>query len=717
MRIENPFQMNNWKPKKFFTVVISLLLFFWGAVLLDIIGLNIPIIRQLFSFICILFIPGILILRVLKLYNLGNAESFLYAVGLSLSFLMFLGLFINKIGPFLGIYHPMSPKYYVILFSTVTVILCFLCYKINTNLLELSFIDASKIFSAQTLYLLLLPLLAIIGTYLVNFYQNNILLLFVIILIVFTVLITTFYDVIPKELYPLAVFSISLSLLFHNSLISMYVTGWDIQLEYYTSNLVVLDSYWNSSLASNVNAMLSIVMLAPIFSYMTNMKLVWVFKILYPFIFSLLPVGLYEVYRKQTSDKISFLSVFFFMSLFVFYTEMLQLARQQIAEFYLVLILLLIQNQNINRMKKSFLMIIFGFSLALSHYGLSYIFMGSMILEYFFVYIYSSFSKYKNNYSMPNFTVNFVILYVIFSISWYLFISSSSSIDSIVRISSHIIDNVYTEFLNPSSSEGLLLILKSTHPSIFHQLGKLLHLCSQFFIFIGIISSLFFKDEYIKFRAKSAPIDLIYFLILIAGIVIPFFASSLNTSRLYHISLIFLSPYCVIGGIIFAKMIIYKFRFNWMEISSEKALNVLSVFFAIFFIFNCGLIYEVINDEPTSVSLSNIDYPCFNEQEAIGCSWLYSNKNNNGCIFADFYRYLLFSSKFEKSQLSYVSNEVPYLKGHYTFFGTRNILENQVLISQKEGVKNRLIYVNLNNLPEYKNKKIYSNGGSQIYYT
>ena len=84
MRINNPFQMNDWEIKKFLTVVLAIQFALWGVIGLDAMGLQIPILRQLIGFIYLTFIPGIIILRILKLHKLGNIETVLYTVGLSI---------------------------------------------------------------------------------------------------------------------------------------------------------------------------------------------------------------------------------------------------------------------------------------------------------------------------------------------------------------------------------------------------------------------------------------------------------------------------------------------------------------------------------------------------------------------------------------------------------------------------------------------------------
>ena len=93
MQINNPFQMNDWEIERFLKVVLAIQFALWAVIGLDAVGLQIPILRQFIGFIYLTFIPGILILCVLKLHKLGNIETLLYTVGLSLASLMFTGFF------------------------------------------------------------------------------------------------------------------------------------------------------------------------------------------------------------------------------------------------------------------------------------------------------------------------------------------------------------------------------------------------------------------------------------------------------------------------------------------------------------------------------------------------------------------------------------------------------------------------------------------------
>ena len=87
--------LNDWGLKKFFTFVFSIQVGMLGSLGCGAIGFQLPIIRQLIGFIYLMFIPGILILRILKIHKIGVIETYLLTVGLSISVIMFLRAAIN----------------------------------------------------------------------------------------------------------------------------------------------------------------------------------------------------------------------------------------------------------------------------------------------------------------------------------------------------------------------------------------------------------------------------------------------------------------------------------------------------------------------------------------------------------------------------------------------------------------------------------------------
>ena len=68
---------NDWEIKKCLRLLLVILLATLGLVGLAGLGFYIPVLRQIVGFVFLTFVPGILILRILKIHNTGIAESLL----------------------------------------------------------------------------------------------------------------------------------------------------------------------------------------------------------------------------------------------------------------------------------------------------------------------------------------------------------------------------------------------------------------------------------------------------------------------------------------------------------------------------------------------------------------------------------------------------------------------------------------------------------------
>ena len=743
MQLNNPLQMNDWEIKKFLNVVLAVQTALWGVVGLDAIGLQIPILRQLIGFIYLTFVPGIIILRILKLHKLGNIETLLYTVGLSIATLMFMGLFMNTVYPVFGISGPISLVPLIITISAVVLALCVLSYVRDKDFSDPSYIDVGDVLSPPALFLCLIPFLSIFGTYLVNFHHNNFILIFLILILALMVVLIAFDKFIPKNLYPLAVFVIAISLLYHASLISIYLWGRDIHIECYLSNLVMWNSCWDSTIPLTYNAMLSIVMFAPIFSNICGMSLTWVFKIIYPLVFALVPLGLYRVFQKQTNDKIAFLSCFFFMSVSTFYRDALQVARQEIAELFFVLLILSMIDKNMDKMKRSFLFIVFGISLTVSHYGTSYIYMFCLISAWLILIFMDSPAAQKlgDNFhakfgrkrekpaNNPNslkvdrtISSTFVLRFITFTLAWYMYVSASAAFDVIVRIGNHMATNTF-ELFNPEEVQALHMIGMTMSP--LHSITKYLHLITMFFISIGILA-LLLKRSGTKFEKEFSTFSLMFFAICLVSLAVPYTSRAIGTSRAYHITLFFLAPFCVIGGITVFRMMSRVVRASWTDQSRRNSLKVLSVFFAIFLLFNSGLVYEVAKDDPTSISLnSTITHPRFqfNDQEAYGAQWLVNMAENESNIYVgDLGRFIIYDFVRDKNKVKVFNNETGRISHNsYIFMGLLNVREDEVVVVNREAKGYSRTYPKLSNSTFYNKviiraNKIYDNGNAQVYH-
>ena len=565
-----------------------------------------------------------------------------------------------------------------------------------------------------------------------NFYSTNVLqmVLLPIIALLPVVIVCTRFT--PEKYYPYAVFSIAITLLYHTALISPYIWGWDIQYEYYLTNVVIQDAIWDFTAYDNCNAMLSLMTLAPTYSILLGMGLDWIFKIIYPFFFALVPLGLYAVFQRQTDDKISFLACFFFMSFYVFYTEMLTLARQEVAELFLALIILSMVDRGISGQQKSALFLILSASLVVSHYGLSYIFMLVVLLaltiaivEYYVgiqsyaiqffnwinrkIGVFIEFSPKKIDFKPSVRSLRFVTWYGFVLLVWYIYMTGASSFISSVTIAQRVLKNISSDLFSPDAAQGMAIIVsEATTP--LHEIGKYLHLLTIFFIVVGFITIVVTRQRVINFDVRYLLLSFGALSICIGGVALPYFASALNTSRLYQMSLILLAPFSIIG------MSAFISRLGKISNPGNRPLQIVAMFLGVFLLFNCGWIYDFTHDQSTSFALNtSLNSPVFSDGEVRGVMWLIGESTGN-MIYCDMYNLLLFR-KF--------SGDVEYLpfpmaistvsEPSYLFFGTSNINNGEVTLKYGLGVSQ--IYER-RPMPIYTSNRhaIYSSGYSLICY-
>lgn len=325
-----------------------------------------------------LVIPGFLILRLLKVSLFSKFNQIIHSVGLSLSVFMFGGLFLNTILPLIGETKPLTPLNTIIflnIFTFITGLFSYLKEKNKYFKLIIRNIDYKKIL--YFIFPILFITQSLAGAQTLNNGGSSILsislLIEIILYCLFIVLKTKKLN--KKLIYPLTIYSISASLLLMISMRSSHIIGWDINQEYYVFQLTKKFSQWSISNFQNpYNSCLSITILPTMLSFLAKINDEYIFKLLYPLLFSFTPVGLYYLAMNFAKEKFAFLSSLMLIFYAPFILEIAMLARQEISLLFFVLILLTyFMKLNILENKKRLLFIVYYFSLVVSHYSTSYI--------------------------------------------------------------------------------------------------------------------------------------------------------------------------------------------------------------------------------------------------------------------------------------------------------------------------------------------------------
>ena len=307
------------------------------ANILELTHVNFLYTSTLISFCTYTLLPGFLISLILRIRKISFWENLLFIVGLSIAFLEFGGLLLNILLPLFGINDPLTFQNLVIGFD-IYILLLFILAWIRTKQLvvQIQLPRRSKI--EKVLYTLpvFFPMLATLGAIVLNNGGSDILTLILLGTIAFySLLLVLFRDKIPTDLFPYAIFFIGIACLFTTSLRSWYITGHDIEREFYVFQLTNTHHMWSMAFYQDAyNACLSITILPTILTNLLSIQDIYVYKVIFQILFATSPVLVFFILKNYTTPVFAFLSAFLFMSFPTFFNDMPMLNRQEIGYIF-----------------------------------------------------------------------------------------------------------------------------------------------------------------------------------------------------------------------------------------------------------------------------------------------------------------------------------------------------------------------------------------------
>jgi len=698
------------KSMDFLLVIIFLQSMVYLTVFVDI-----PVARQIVGFIYFAFLPGFIILKLLKLNELDRIETILFSVGFSVAFLMIAGLFINEFSFLFGVSQPLSLVPLMIVLNSLILMGGVLVYLKSEDAEIRNSETIEK--SPFVMLFLCLPILSIVGAMYVNAYGNNLLLLFTIISISVLLIVGVLSKkLLPSKLYPFAVLMIAIAILFHSSLISNYIVpfGSDVPVEYFLFKTTENNAHWNSipplfwdSGYGRTNAMLSVTILPTIYSTLLKIDPTWMFKLLFPLLFAFVPLGLYQIWQIYVGKKHAFVSAFLFMAQATFYTEMLGLNRQMIAELFFILLLLVIVNKKMKPVNKMICFMIFSFALVTSHYALAEIFL-------FFV-SFALVSLIVLKRPSKKITVSMIVFFFVVMFTWYIYTSGSATFNSFVEFGNHVYGQL-GDFFNPASrGQAVLTGLGMVEsPSIWNTISRIFAYLTQAFIVVGFVG-LVTKRTRIRIENEYFIFSLAAMAFLTMIILVPGLANTLNMTRFYHILLFFLAPFCVMGAEFIVKLLSKR----------EKEFAVFALLLIVlvpYFLFQTGFVYEVTGSDNWSIPLSGYrmnalrlygHYGYTDAYSVYGAQWLSRNIDiENPEIYADVptraYVLSIYGMIYQ-NRINGLSNVTLVENNGIIYLGKLNVVHEKIIEGRFSWNSSELSFLfdNLN--------IVYTNGGSQIY--
>jgi len=511
--------------------------------------------RQIICFLFLTIAPGLITIRLLGLRELDLHETVLFSVGFGLAFLMATGLLVSQASLILSFAEPLSTLPLLMILVTFVLIGAIL---VSSKMSNTERWNIRNLVHPTTIIFAWIPILTVLGAYLSNTFDNNQITLLVnlAIPVLFAIAVTS-KKIAPNRLYPLIIFVIALSLLYRSSLMSNYLVsfGSDSHLEYFAFRTTETKAFWGTEnpyfwdeAYGRLNSMLSITILPTIFTKFLNIDPTWVFKIIYPLIFSLVPVGLFQLWKKYFGERLAFLSAFLFMSEATFYNEMLGLNRQIVSEIFFVLLLFTIFDDKMRTLARMICFAILSMGLIVSHYGMAEIFLFFIISTYVFFRVRGKTSR--------RITTTMVVFFVVAMFSWYLYTSRAAAFDSMLGYGNYVLSQV-GEFFNPASRGDVVLkgLGFGSAPSIWNTVHRVFVYSIEVLIVVGslgLVTGLARKRANIKMDQEYYVLTVFAVILLGVCIIVPGFAATLNITRFYHILLFLLAPMFALGAALIA---------------------------------------------------------------------------------------------------------------------------------------------------------------------
>jgi uncharacterized membrane protein len=630
----------------------------------------------------LLILPGYLMMLMWSKFTVEPIKlaSIIYVVALSLAFLMLTGLIINTVGPIIGISRPLARIPILIIINIFIAAAIYITARSNElRLPKLGFNFSFNRFDVGLIiYSSTLLISSVAGTQILNNGGSNLVTFITELGLALSVLLPiVLFKKIHRQILPVLIFLISLSLLLSYSMRSNYLMGWDIHQEYYVFQLTNIAKHWSSSkFTSPYNACLSITILPTIFSSLLHISGIYIYKFIFQIISSFIPVIVYiysrNIFRKY-DDRLAYLSALLLASQTWFFIQAAALLRQQIALFFFGALLLSLFERKQYRSRA--LPIIFATSLILSHYSTAYVVFA--LLSIYIIILTITNKRDHKLVSLP-----FVVIFFLTAFLWQAQITKTSQHfistlgQTIVSLPESLNENNIKSGIdqsafssgNQDTSKNAAKAYSSTTKS-YHYSGsdfynsttysnyvpiptiplivepKVMPLVANALTFISRVSKyllteilalyglvVFYIYKIKNKNNKDSP-NFKYFILTLSSlilifvlIILPELKFDYNLTRLYTQSLIFLAPLTVYGGL------------NLFKKIGTRAYMLVAVILLVFMLYSDGLIAFLVGGAtPITITNKSQDYQYYYTKygEITAAEWLGEHYDKNNPINAD----------------------------------------------------------------------------------
>ncbi len=324
---------------------------------------------QFLLVLLLLTVPGVILLRALRIPAEAVTSFPVYVPCASLVVLLGSGLAVDLIGPVVGVAAPLRPWPML----TGLAVACLVLMAVSVGAPPSVTHGLAR--PGRTAWPLLLPLLAAAGALRLNSDRGSTLAVVALgacVLVAVAVLAAA--DQLGTSLVAVALYATGLAMEWSFSLRGASVYGFDISDEYYILQHAVASGAWHPAHPGDpFAAMLSTTVLPAELHAVTGVPALLVFKVVYPAISALFPVAVFYLGRRVLSPRWAFAAGALIVAQSAFGQELPAIARQEIALVFFAAVVSAVLDSTLRRRVQCPLVLAFALALVVSHYSTTYV--------------------------------------------------------------------------------------------------------------------------------------------------------------------------------------------------------------------------------------------------------------------------------------------------------------------------------------------------------
>lgn len=610
---------NRTKPV-LFTVLLLLLL---SDVVL---GGRLPgssVFRPVLGFLLLTVIPGYVLASLLGLDDRSPGRIVVYAVGLSLTLVVLVSIGLNIVLGLFGADRPLSPVSVTVAVSTLILGLSAVRYVRGMERptspgrqLSLSVHDGIAIAVVSCI-----PVASILITVFRNTPGVDVLLIVLLCSISIVPILLWRWQGSPV-IAPYAIWAVSAAVLFQMTLVSGHLWGFDIHFEYFTAAEIYHNGYWDLTRQTPSTSLVTVTLLGAVYSMVTGLELVWVYKFVYPLLVSLLPLGIWYITRNTFEDRsIATLAPFVLVFYYGFFKDMPD--KQLVAGLFAVFLLVVVLDEALSAIQRWVLGLAFAVSLTVSHYGVSLLFVaflgGGFLARYGLERVQSV--DIRARITRPR------VVFVVgaFWVVWYLLTASGVNFYRVVGVGAQLIDALPF----PTAERTGAAYATTGFESVYWMIYKFLYIGLVGLIGLGMLRGLYAvctdrddprSDEYTLLSG-------VVFCFLVSSVIVTF---GMGFDRTLQIALFVVSPFAIVGARTVVSVVSHlashlpqdglRDRIDGVPIN-----GLFAVFLAVLFLFSSGTVFAVGGEQVPPYNI-NVDedagWPVYTQNEVEATRWL-----------------------------------------------------------------------------------------------